>query len=112
MTEQPPEAPGPNGPSPGGPSPAGPSMAGAIWAGVGGIFVNVPISLVVVLAQNGSAGVGTIIFAVLVFVGGGALCFVKSRPTRGFAVGLMIGWALLSITTAGFCTGLADLRIG
>lgn len=123
MIEQPPDDPRDSGwvpgdrpdgqqgwPPPGQPAP--PSMAGPIWAGVGGVFANVPISVAVVFSQNGAVGVGAILFAALVFLGGGALCFVKSRPTRGFAVGLMTGWALLSITTAGFCTGLTDLHMG
>ena len=88
-------------------------MAGAVWAGVGGVFVTVVLSFALLIGLSStSTGLMAGVFAGIVFLGGGALCFVKSRPTRGFAVGLMTGWALLSITTAGFCTGLSDLHIG
>ncbi|MEO3793233.1 hypothetical protein ABGB14_23730 [Nonomuraea sp. B10E15] len=48
--------------------------------------------------------------AVLALVGLGAgigLCLVRGKVwARGTGLGLMIGWALWSILTAGLCTGL------
>jgi hypothetical protein len=38
--------------------------------------------------------------------GGGLLLFNRSPKARGLGLGLMIGWALTSLFTAGFCTGL------
>lgn len=50
---------------------------------------------------------GAALLALIAFVGGGALVFAnKSVWTRGIGMGLMIGWALTSILTVGFCTGL------
>ncbi|MGH3765964.1 MAG: hypothetical protein ACRDS0_07510 [Pseudonocardiaceae bacterium] len=48
-----------------------------------------------------------IVLAGVAFIGGGALCFIRSPRWRGFGIGLMIGWALLSIVSAGVCTGLS-----
>ncbi|BBY03047.1 hypothetical protein MSEO_35460 [Mycobacterium seoulense] len=50
---------------------------------------------------------GAVLLAMIAFVGGGALMFVKrSAWARGIGMGLMIGWALTSILTVGICTGL------
>lgn len=44
--------------------------------------------------------------AVLAF-GGGFLLLRQSSPhAKGLGIGLMIGWALVSLCTAGFCTGV------
>ncbi len=51
-----------------------------------------------------AAGAATL--ALIAFAGGGALLFVASRWAKGIGMGLMIGWALTSIFTVGFCTGL------
>lgn len=47
-----------------------------------------------------------VLLAGVAFGGGGALCFVRAPWARGFGIGLMIGWALLSIVSGGLCTGL------
>ncbi|MBO3745958.1 hypothetical protein J5X84_07755 [Streptosporangiaceae bacterium NEAU-GS5] len=40
-------------------------------------------------------------------LGGGALLLLLRRPwAKGLGLGLMIGWALWSIFSAGICTGL------
>lgn len=50
---------------------------------------------------------GAVLLALIAFVGGGALLFGnRSVWARGIGMGLMIGWALTSILTVGFCTGL------
>ncbi|AMW21614.1 MULTISPECIES: hypothetical protein [Mycobacteroides] len=37
---------------------------------------------------------------------GGVLTRKGDRDKRGWGVGLMVGWALVSMLTVGFCTGL------
>ncbi|RGA02019.1 hypothetical protein DI270_026405 [Microbispora triticiradicis] len=49
---------------------------------------------------------GAVILATIVF-GGGTLLIRHRQPwSRGLGLGLMIGWALVTIVTAGFCTGV------
>lgn len=46
-------------------------------------------------------------FGVLAVFGGGAILILLGKPvTKGLGLGVMIGWALVSICTAGFCTGI------
>ncbi|ABK70266.1 hypothetical protein LI99_26730 [Mycolicibacterium smegmatis] len=43
----------------------------------------------------------------LIAFGGGTLLLRRNNPqARGLGIGLMIGWALMSVLTAGFCTGI------
>jgi hypothetical protein len=50
-------------------------------------------------------GVGAAILALIAF-GGAALLATRNPNAKGLGLGLMIGWALTSLLTAGFCTGL------
>lgn len=111
MTEPPP--PPPTGPPPPPAYPPGSDpqrRPPAVSVGLAalGVLAVVPLSFLLIFALEGDTelGVRAGIFAGLVFLGGGALCFVRSPLARGFGIGLMTGWALLSITTAGVCTGL------
>ncbi|MBF6353503.1 hypothetical protein IU449_02890 [Nocardia higoensis] len=51
-------------------------------------------------------GVAAAVSALAAFGGGAALIMLRKPVTKGLGLGLMIGWALVSISTAGFCTGL------
>jgi hypothetical protein len=51
-------------------------------------------------------GVGAAILVIVGLVAGIGLLFVRKPWATGMGLGLMIGWALWSITTAGFCTGI------
>lgn len=84
----------------------------SVWLAVLGVLLVVPMSFLLVFAIEGlSTGARGGIFAGLVFVVGGGLCFVRSPRARGLGIGLMAGWAMLSITTGGICTGLQDLTL-
>lgn len=51
----------------------------------------------------GLAAIGLLLIA----FGGGAFLLRRNNPqARGLGIGLMIGWALVSVLTAGFCTGI------
>lgn len=50
--------------------------------------------------------VGAAILVIVGLVAGIGLLFVRKPWATGMGLGLMIGWALWSITTAGFCTGI------
>jgi hypothetical protein len=77
-----------------------------------GIVLVIPMSVAIVFGLYGqSPALVAGLFAGLVFIGGGGLCFVKSPTARGIGLGLMAGWAILSITTAGLCTGLSELSL-
>lgn len=72
--------------------------------------VNLLVGLVVlaVAAEHGGAvvGVGAVILALIAFGGGACLIALRRPWAKGLGIGLMIGWALLSVTSVGFCTGL------
>lgn len=49
---------------------------------------------------------GAALLAFLAFGGGFALWKTGNPASKGLGLGLMIGWALTSILTVGYCTGL------
>ena len=51
-------------------------------------------------------GFTALVLAVIAFGGGAALLALRSPYAKGIGLGLMIGWALTSVFTVGFCTGL------
>ncbi len=61
-------------------------------------------------SAGGSANLvlgGAAVFLAAVAFGGGFLMLMSKNPTaRGLGIGLMVGWALMSLFTAGFCTGV------
>lgn len=79
-----------------------------------GILLTVPISFLVLVGVDNlhlrTPGVG-IAFTALVLVAGAVLCFLRTPRFRGLGIGLMTGWAVLSIISAGGCTGLARFLI-
>ncbi|MFC5832572.1 hypothetical protein [Nonomuraea insulae] len=50
--------------------------------------------------------IGAVVLALAGLGAGIGLCFVRKPWSRGLGLGLMIGWALWSILSAGLCTGL------
>ena len=51
--------------------------------------------------------VGAAALLALIAFGGGALLLLMKNPTaKGLGIGLMVGWALVSLFTAGICTGI------
>ncbi|MDY6995360.1 MAG: hypothetical protein SW019_02115 [Actinomycetota bacterium] len=86
-------------------------------ATVGGAFIYVALNgvlglLLVVFAgsylrsDNVVFGVGAGLFALIAFGLGGALLATRGPIGKGLGLGLMIGWALTSVFTVGFCTGI------
>ncbi|KZS63678.1 hypothetical protein A4G28_07465 [Mycobacterium ostraviense] len=55
---------------------------------------------------------GAIVLALIAFGGGGVLVMLRNPWARGIGMGLMIGWAITSIVTVGFCTGLNPTLYG
>lgn len=54
-----------------------------------------------------AVAIGAVAFALIAFGGGGVLIARGKSPyAKSIGLGLMIGWALTSILTVGFCTGL------
>lgn len=104
-------------PYPGTPDPT-PKQGGIVAAfAVAGaalfIVVNAVFGFVVFVAVANSGnsypwilGVAAAFSALAAFGGGAALIMLRKPVTKGLGLGLMIGWALVSISTAGFCTGL------
>ncbi|MFI6324615.1 hypothetical protein ACIBG8_44310 [Nonomuraea sp. NPDC050556] len=122
-----PQGPGPQGPGPqGGPYPGpgqyGPppptqasnagTVVGLAFAGVAIYFVINVILAFVALGLGGSGNQRAafaaiaILLALIAFGGGITLLIVRKPWSKGLGLGLMIGWALASIVSAGFCTGL------
>ncbi|WKG02315.1 hypothetical protein [Mycolicibacterium sp. HK-90] len=57
-------------------------------------------------SANAVVGGAALLLALIAF-GGGTLLLLSKNPTaRGLGVGLMVGWALVSLFTAGICTGI------
>jgi hypothetical protein len=83
----------------------------------GGIGIFVVLNLVLFFATLSLAesvgtnqvmvvGLGAVVLAGIAF-GGGALLIALRKPwTKGLGLGLMIGWALMSIVSVGICTGV------
>lgn len=57
-------------------------------------------------SANPILGAAAVILALIAFGAGAALLAVKSPQAKGIGLGLMIGWALTSLVTVGFCTGI------
>ena len=74
----------------------------------GAVHLFVGLVVLAVAAEHGGAvvGAGAVILALFAFGGGAGLIAIRRPWTKGLGIGLMIGWALLSITSVGFCTGL------
>jgi hypothetical protein len=51
-------------------------------------------------------GVTAVGLALIAFGGGTVLLLLRSPYAKGIGLGLMIGWALTSVFTVGFCTGI------
>lgn len=50
---------------------------------------------------------GTAVLLAIIAFGGGTVMLLSKNPTaKGLGIGLMVGWALVSLFTAGFCTGI------
>lgn len=79
-----------------------------------GAFLYFAINFVVAFAvlsmadSNGRVAVasGAAALALGALGGGGALLATKNPTAKGLGLGLMIGWAFLSVVSVGFCTGL------
>ncbi|MCT9931699.1 hypothetical protein N5079_15915 [Planotetraspora sp. A-T 1434] len=56
--------------------------------------------------KNIIMGVGAVILAAAALGGGAVLIMLRKPWSRGLGLGLMIGWALMSIVSVGFCTGI------
>lgn len=84
-------------------------IVGLAFAGVFGyLVVNLLIGIAVVsLGTSGVAiGVGAGVLALLSIGGGLVFVLLRKSWSIGLGLGLMIGWALTSIVSAGWCTGL------
>lgn len=74
-----------------------------------GLVAIVPIDLFLVYAllDAGGRSVLAIVLAVVAFVGGCVLCVIRSPAARGFGIGMMLGWVVLTVVSGGVYTGLA-----
>lgn len=65
-------------------------------------------AVLAVAGSNGNAAVatGAFLLALGALGGGGALLATPNPTMKGLGLGLMIGWAFLSVVSVGFCTGL------
>jgi fatty acid desaturase len=86
--------------------------AGHVFAGIVTYFgINLFGGVVIFSAANGGGhrpviASAAIVLALIAFGGGGALLAVGGPAAKGMGLGLMIGWAVTSIVTVGYCTGL------
>jgi U5 snRNP spliceosome subunit len=114
----------PYGPPPGAPPPGGPhrppyresgSPGVVIATTFAGVFlmglINVGVALLVLILghqaePNIAVGFGAAALVLIAFAGGFGLIGLRRPWTKGLGLGLMIGWALISVVSAGYCTGL------
>lgn len=71
--------------------------------------INFGIGFVTVMIANQGKfllALGAVALALVAFGGGFALWKTGNPASKGLGLGLMIGWALTSILTVGYCTGL------
>ncbi|AKK30275.1 hypothetical protein AB431_06005 [Mycobacterium sp. EPa45] len=79
-----------------------------------GAFLYLPLNFVIgfaVLAMSGGSGhaalvAGAVVLALIAFGGGGVLLATSNASGKGIGLGLMIGWAVLTVVSVGFCTGI------
>jgi hypothetical protein len=57
-------------------------------------------------AANVVWAVIAVVLVLVAFGGGTVLLLMRSPYAKGIGLGLMIGWALTSVFTVGFCTGI------
>ncbi|MGV0811952.1 hypothetical protein ABQF34_08310 [Mycolicibacterium boenickei] len=57
-------------------------------------------------SANAVLGGAAVLLALIAFGGGTAMLLSKNPTAKGLGIGLMVGWALVSLFTAGFCTGV------
>jgi hypothetical protein len=50
--------------------------------------------------------IAAVILAVVAFGCGGGLLAIRRPWAKGLGIGLMIGWAIMSVVSLGFCTGI------
>lgn len=96
------------------PQPRSRIAIGMVFAGSAIYFaINLFVALAV-LAVAGSAGQSgnamlagaAVMLFLIAFAGGAGLLASRNRYAKGLGLGLMIGWALLSLFSVGFCTGV------
>lgn len=86
-------------------------VVGLAFAGIG-LFIaaNVAIAFVAAILSSGGSDVWLALaagaLALFAFGGGIALVLLRRPWAKGLGLGLMIGWALMTVITAGFCTGV------
>jgi hypothetical protein len=83
-------------------------IVGLAFAGVFAyVVVNVLASLIALsLGSSVAFGVAAVFLALVAIGGGAALIILRRSWALGLGLGLLIGWALASIVSAGYCTGL------
>jgi len=83
------------------------AFAGVVLMGL--INVGVALLVLIIGAEAESSivvGFGAAALALIAFAGGFWLVSLRRDWTKGLGLGLMIGWALISVISAGYCTGL------
>lgn len=94
--------------------PASRIAIGTVFAGSGLYFaINLFVGIAVITFAD-SAGKGAnamlagaaVMLVLIAFAGGAGLLASRNRYAKGLGLGLMIGWALTSLLTVGFCTGI------
>lgn len=97
------------------PPPASRIAIGTVFAGCAAwAVINVLVALGAILVSAGATsgsdnlilGAAALGLVLIAFGVGGGLLAVRNRYAKGFGLGLMIGWALTSLFTVGFCTGI------
>lgn len=85
----------------------------SVGAVIGGVFLfpvlNIVVGFITVMVadqQNVLLAFGAALLALIAFGGGFTLWKSGNPVPKGLGLGLMIGWALTSILTVGYCTGL------
>jgi hypothetical protein len=88
---------------------------------IGMVFVGAPIyialnsllgfmAFIIASSSTDSAdvilGAAAVMLALIAFGGGTALLAVRNPQAKGIGLGLMVGWALVSLVTVGICTGI------
>lgn len=85
------------------------TVAGVVFYSIVNVVVGFFIFFAAMEGSGGGKGFmvfGAVLLAVVGLGAGIGLLFFRRPWATGLGLGLMLGWALWSIVSAGFCTGL------
>ncbi|WP_436491913.1 hypothetical protein [Actinokineospora sp. HUAS TT18] len=71
-------------------------------------FLPLDLMVLLIVHSGGGTALSTVVLLGLAVFGGGLiLVLTPNRSARGFGIGLLLGWVIVTVVTGGAFTGLA-----